>query len=137
MPPRLNGTSDSFTLSEKDVRRQLEWSLLSSPEKGDKTGLSDFSMIRKVTSAPYNSVDTAKTLLSTQMQKMSQQNFDKSVELRTPYRQAIDCYPIYGMERDGKKQEPEQRGREAWMPVPNPSKLSPEKAGDKRDALAR
>ena len=137
-PPRLNGTSDSFALSERDVRRQLEWSMLSSPEKGDKTGLSDFSTIRKVTSAPYSSVDNAKTLLSSQLQKMSQRNFDKSVELRTPYRQAIDCYPVYGVERDDKKKEPEQTQREAWMPVPNPSRLSPEKAGDKNfNALAR
>ena len=104
----------------------------------DKTGLSDYSTIRKVTKAPYSSVDNAKTLLSSQMQKMSERNFDKSIELRTPFRQAIDCYPVYGVERDTGKQEGEQEVREAWMPVPNPSQLSPEKAGGKKpDALAR
>ena len=70
------------------------------------------------------------------MQKMTERNFDKSVELRTPFRQAIDCYPVYGIERD-RKQEPEQRTREAWMPVPNPSSQSPAKAAEKRDPLAR
>ena len=91
-----------------------------------------------MTKAPYSSVDNAKTLLSSQLQKMSERNFDKSVELRTPFRQAINCYPVYEVERDGKKQDKEQEVKEAWMPVPNPSRLSPEKAGEKKpDALAR
>jgi len=124
----LNQTGNSFAPSDEDVRKQLEYSLFSSPGKGDK---SEFTALREVTSAPYSSLSNAKSLLSTQLQKMSERNFDKSVELRTPYRQTINAYPVYGVDgtlgntrgRDtdagtrGRDWEPEEEVREAWMPA--------------------
>ncbi|KAL4231892.1 Alstrom syndrome [Mactra antiquata] len=109
----LNGTPDeSFVVEDKDIRKQLEYSQFSSPGKGDK---SDLTALREVTSAPYSSLSNAKSLLSTQLKKMSERNFDKSVELRTPYRQTVDCYPVYGIDLQSNR-EPEEP-REAWMPA--------------------
>ncbi|XP_052772114.1 uncharacterized protein LOC128211403 isoform X2 [Mya arenaria] len=111
----LNETADSFAPDDDNVRKQLEYSQFSSPGKGDK---SEFTALREVTSAPYSALSNAKSLLSTQLKKMSERNFDKSVELRTPYRQTVECYPVYGMERqltESGGQDMEDV-REAWMP---------------------
>jgi hypothetical protein len=106
----LNGTSESIDMEDRDIRKQLEYSMLSSPGKGERT---DLAALREATAAPYSALSNAKSLLSTQLKKMSERNFDKSIELRTPYRQAIDCYPVYGVDR---VQQPESEPREAWMP---------------------
>lgn len=109
----LNGTTEeSFTIDDNDIRKQLEYSQFSSPGKGDK---SELTALREVTSAPYSSVSNAKSLLSTQLKKMSERNFDKSVELRAPYSQTISCYPVYGV--DPPKTQVVDEPREAWMPV--------------------
>ena len=110
----LNATAESYDLSEQDVKKQLEYSLYSSPGKGDKV---EFEALREVASAPYSALSNAKSLLSSQLQKMSHRNFDKSVELRTPYRQTIDCYPIYGVERRAASERPiaQTQAREAWI----------------------
>lgn len=109
----LNETIESFDIEDKDVRKQLQWSQFSSPDKGEK---SDFAALREVTSAPYLALSNAKSLLSTQLKKMSERNFDKSIEVRTPYRH-VECYPVYGVDRLG-QQEPESSvPREAWMPA--------------------
>lgn len=113
----LNATTESYDLGDQDVKRQLEYSQFSSPEKRDR---SELTALREVISAPYSALSNAKSLLSTQLQKMSQRNFDKSVELRTPYRQAINCYPVYGVERQPPEQSAVQNQpppREAWMPA--------------------
>ncbi|XP_053407019.1 uncharacterized protein LOC123546728 isoform X6 [Mercenaria mercenaria] len=124
----LNGTSESFDIEDKDIRKQLEYSLFSSPGKGEK---SDFTALREVTSAPYSALSNAKSLLSTQMKKMSERNFDKSIELRTPYRQAIDCYPVYGVERLVQK---ETEPREAWMPARRSTERSGQQDVEPREA---
>ena len=55
-----------------------------------------------MTDAPFSALGNARTFLSSQLQKTSERTFDHSIELRTPYRRAIECYPVYGMERDSK-----------------------------------
>ncbi|KAH3787914.1 hypothetical protein DPMN_166045, partial [Dreissena polymorpha] len=120
----LNQTGESFTPNDNDICRQLEYSQFSSPGKGKKS----LASLKEVTSAPYSALSNAKSLLSTQLKKMTERNFDKSIELRTPYRQVIDCYPVYGMEREmelksdpreatgSRRNEELEEVREAWMP---------------------
>lgn len=116
----LNETADSYDLGDQDVKKQLEYSLFSSPGKGDR---SELAALREVTSAPYSALSNAKSLLSSQLQKMTMRNFDKSVELRTPYRQTIDCYPVYGVERRAasERQTDQLEPREAWTPASRPT----------------
>lgn len=128
----LNGTTDSFDIDDKDIRKQLEYSQFSSPGKGEK---SDFTALREVTSAPYSALSNAKSLLSTQLKKMSERNFDKTIELRTPYRQAIDCYPVYGVERVGEHESELSEPREAWMPGRRSAGST--SSGERDQALAR
>ncbi|KAL5017189.1 hypothetical protein ScPMuIL_006778 [Solemya velum] len=94
----------SFELGEQDVRKQLNYSMLSSvgipsPNKGN---LEDSSI--NVPTGPFSALGNAKTFLSSQLQKMSKRDFDKSVELRSPHRKAIACYPLYQVERGDPKQ---------------------------------
>ena len=117
----LNGADTSFAPRDQDIRRQLEWSAMSSLDMGhpDKTSVSEMSF-KKVTDAPFSALGNARTFLSSQLQKTSERTFDHSIELRTPYRRAIECYPVYGMERDSKDDaardgsEGKKDMREAW-----------------------
>ena len=109
----VNDSEESLTVEDRDICKQLQWSQLSSPEKGDKSYMFDFSALREVTKAPYSSVNNAKTLLSTQLKKMSERNFDKSIESRTPFRQTVECWPVHGAERT---RDTQSAGREAWIP---------------------
>jgi hypothetical protein len=106
----LHSADSSFNPKDKDIRKQLEWSGMSSLDYGhpDKTGISEVSL---KTGIPFNALGNAQTFLSTQLQKMSDQTFNHSIELRTPYRNVVECYTMYGTETD-KQGEP----REAWPP---------------------
>lgn len=114
----INVTTESYDLGDQDVNRQLNYSLFSSPGKGER---SELAALREVTSAPYSALSNAKSLLSSQLQKMSKRNFDKSVELRTPYRQTIECYPVYGVDRRAASERGQIEPREAWMPENRPT----------------
>ncbi|XP_056006390.1 uncharacterized protein LOC125657755 isoform X4 [Ostrea edulis] len=106
----LRSADSSFNPNDKDIRKQLEWSALSSLDFGhpDKTGISEVSL---KTGIPFNALGNAQTFLSSQLQKMSDQTFNHSIELRTPYRNVLECYTVYGMEKDEKGES-----REAWPP---------------------
>ncbi|KAK3590021.1 hypothetical protein CHS0354_041046 [Potamilus streckersoni] len=125
--PKMDSSNDSvsfdnsLTVPEENIRRQLEWSMLSSPcgpkHSGDHLG-TDYSPIKPM--GPFNAFSNAKTFLSSQLEKMSQQTFDKSIELHTPYRQAIKCYPLYGLEQvkdegDNTSSQLPRGVREAWI----------------------
>ncbi|XP_061186322.1 uncharacterized protein LOC133194357 isoform X2 [Saccostrea echinata] len=104
----LPSADSSFAPKDKDIRKQLEWSEMSSLDYGhpDKTGLSEMSFR---TGLPFSALGNAKTFLSSQLQKMSDQTFNHSIELRTPYRNVVECYTVYGTEQKG-------ASKEAWPP---------------------
>ncbi|XP_062588774.1 LOW QUALITY PROTEIN: serine/arginine repetitive matrix protein 2-like [Saccostrea cucullata] len=104
----LPSADSSFAPRDKDIRKQLEWSEMSSLDYGhpDKTGLSEMSF---KTGLPFSALGNAKTFLSSQLQKMSDQTFNHSIELRTPYRNVVECYTVYGTEQKG-------ASKEAWPP---------------------
>ncbi|KAL3863913.1 hypothetical protein ACJMK2_005634 [Sinanodonta woodiana] len=125
--PKMDSSHDSgsfdnsLTVPEENIRRQLEWSMLSSPggpkNSGDHLG-TDYSPVKPM--GPFNAFSNAKTFLSSQLEKMSQQTFDKSIELHTPYRQAFKCYPVYGSEQvkdegDNASRQLPRGVREAWI----------------------
>lgn len=114
----LASADSSFAPKDTDIRKQLEWSQMSSLDYGhlDKTALSEMSF---KTGLPFSALGNAKTFLSSQLQKMSEQTFNHSIELRTPNRNVLECYTLYGAERN--------RGgpqKEAWPPTENQGRQS-------------
>ncbi|KAJ8317345.1 hypothetical protein KUTeg_005249 [Tegillarca granosa] len=105
--------SGSFIVRDKDIKKQLDWSAMSSindDHQNDKTDLSG------LTSAPFSALGNAQTFLSSQLKKTSDRTFNHSIEMNTPYKRIIECYPLYGVERDKKESEDgdHQRAKEAW-----------------------
>lgn len=104
--PKMDSSYDSydspdgsFIVQDRDVKKHLEWSQMSSLNGSahpDKTGMSELSFLKDGKHAPFNALGNAQKYLSSQIQKSTDRTFDHSINLRTPCRQVIDCYPVYG-----------------------------------------
>jgi hypothetical protein len=122
-PPKLDSsvdsqasTNSSFVIHDKDVRKQLEWSEMSGIDKSVNS-----SYLSGIKTQPFSALGNAKTFLSSQLAKNADRTFNHSIDLKTPYRHVIDCYPLYGVERTRGAAEIDQFGRtepdgvkEAW-----------------------
>ncbi|XP_048247657.1 uncharacterized protein LOC124149168 isoform X1 [Haliotis rufescens] len=98
----VNVSSRSIVLTDSDVRKRLEMSGLSSPDRSRTFGhasFTEFSTPKKINN-PFSAFSNAKSFLSNQLQEMSNKTFDHSIELRTPLRRVIECYPLYGFSQD-------------------------------------
>ncbi|XP_069109137.1 uncharacterized protein [Argopecten irradians] len=103
--PKMDSSYDSyespngsFIVHDRDVKKQLEWSQISSLNgsiRPDKTNTSELSFLKGGKHAPFHALGNAEKYLSSQIQKTTDRTFDHSINLRTPYRQVIDCYPVY------------------------------------------
>ncbi|XP_060076565.1 uncharacterized protein LOC132556190 [Ylistrum balloti] len=119
--PKMDSSYDSyespngsFIVRDRDIKKQLEWSQMSSLNGSmhpDKTTASELSFLKGGKHAPFNALGNAEKYLSSQIQKTTDRTFDHSINLRTPYRQVIDCYPVY---RDNQRQADPGVPREAW-----------------------
>ncbi|XP_033756035.1 LOW QUALITY PROTEIN: uncharacterized protein LOC117338796 [Pecten maximus] len=120
--PKMDSSYDSyespngsFIVRDRDIKKQLEWSQMSSLNGSmhpDKTAASELSFLKGGKHAPFNALGNAEKYLSSQIQKTTDRTFDHSINLRTPYRQVIDCYPVY---RDNQGQVTPGVTREAWQ----------------------
>nr|XP_022339353.1 uncharacterized protein LOC111134527 isoform X6 [Crassostrea virginica] len=119
----LRSADNSFAPKDRDIRKQLEWSQMSSLDYGhaDKTALSEMSF---KTGLPFSALGNAKTFLSSQLQKMSDQTFNHSIELKTPYRNVLECYTVYGAERN-----PTGASKEAWQSADQQGRYSQSEKG--------
>ncbi|XP_067656911.1 serine-rich adhesin for platelets-like [Haliotis asinina] len=98
----LNASNRSIVLTDSDVRKRLEMSGLSSPDRSRTFGhasFTEFSTPKKINN-PFAAFSNAKSFLSNQLQEMSNKTFDHSIELRTPLRRVVECYPLYGFSKD-------------------------------------
>ncbi|XP_021378542.1 uncharacterized protein LOC110466410 isoform X2 [Mizuhopecten yessoensis] len=119
--PKMDSSYDSyespdgsFIVHDRDIKKQLEWSQMSSLNGSmhpDKTNASELSFLKGGRHAPFNALGNAQKYLSSQIQKTTDRTFDHSINLRTPCRQVIDCYPVY---RDDQGQVNPGAAREAW-----------------------
>lgn len=78
------------------------------------------SSLRGYSSSSSSAFSNAKTFLSDQLSKMSSRQFDQSIELRSPVRRVIDCYPLYRTDSDRAEasQESREEGtqpKQAWL----------------------
>ena len=119
----LRSADNSFAPKDRDIRKQLEWSQMSSLDYGhaEKNDLSDMSF---KTGLPFSALGNAKTFLSSQLQKMSDQTFNHSIELKTPYRNVLECYTVYGAERN-----PAGAPKEAWQSADQQGRYSQSEKG--------
>ncbi|XP_076105248.1 uncharacterized protein LOC143073519 isoform X5 [Mytilus galloprovincialis] len=109
-------TNSSFVIQDKDVRKQLEWSQMSGIDKSINN-----SYLSGLKTEPFSALGNAKTFLSSQLAKNADRTFNHSIDIKTPYRHVLDCYPVYGVERTRGAAEVDQFGRtepdgvkEAW-----------------------
>ncbi|XP_064601427.1 uncharacterized protein LOC135467584 [Liolophura sinensis] len=75
----------------------------------------------------------AKTFLSDQLNKMSSRQFDQSIELRSPVRRVIDCYPLYRTESDRTETSQERAEEGTQLKQAGQEGDTPEEAQSKAD----
>lgn len=102
-----NSTESSFVIQDKDIRKQLEWSEISGIDKS----MNSSYLSTGLKSQPFSALGNAKTFLSSQLAKNVDRTFNHSIDLKTPYRHVLDCYPVYGVEKTRGASEVDQFGR--------------------------
>lgn len=89
----------SFVFKDIDIRKQLEWFQMSSLDYGYFDKIVLLEMFFKI-GLFFSVLGNVKIFLFLQFQKMFEQIFNYSIELRILNRNVLECYILYGVERN-------------------------------------
>ncbi|XP_076434842.1 uncharacterized protein LOC143274790 isoform X2 [Babylonia areolata] len=81
------------------IRKRLDMSSLSDSEDSDRL-LNSYLESNPKLEAMFSATSAAQSLISAQVKKMAERTFSHSMELRSPVRQELHCYPVYSSQRD-------------------------------------